>query len=80
MQFLFHTGITQYLPLTSSEIFKVCVLHVCLYESENWLLTDSCMDKSSVLRSFSLLRKVGLNQSRHNLSKSYTLALLNGSS
>ena len=27
-------------PLTASEIFEVCVLPVCLYGCENWLLTD----------------------------------------
>ena len=27
-------------PLTASEVVQVCVMPVCLYESENWLLTD----------------------------------------
>ena len=27
-------------PLTSSEVFEVCVLSVCLYGCENWLLTE----------------------------------------
>ena len=30
-------------PLTSSEIFNVCILPVCLYGYENWLLTDSLL-------------------------------------
>ena len=30
-------------PLTSSEIFNVCILPVCLYGCENWLLTDSLL-------------------------------------
>ena len=27
-------------PLSSSELFEVCVLPVCLYGSENWILTE----------------------------------------
>ena len=27
-------------PLTVSEVYEVCVLPICLYGSENWLLTD----------------------------------------
>ena len=27
-------------PLTSSEVVQVCVMPVCLYSSENWLLTS----------------------------------------
>ena len=30
-------------PLTCSEIFEVCILPVCLYGCENWLLTDSLL-------------------------------------
>ena len=30
-------------PLTASEIFEVCVLPVCLYGCENWLLTNSLL-------------------------------------
>ena len=31
-------------PLTSSEVYKVCIVPVCLYGSENWLLTDQLLD------------------------------------
>ena len=27
-------------PLTSSEVYKVCIVPICLYGSENWLLTN----------------------------------------
>ena len=30
-------------PLTASELFEMCVLPICLYGCENWLLTDSLL-------------------------------------
>ena len=31
-------------PLTSSELYTVCVLPVCLYGSESWVLTEMMID------------------------------------
>ena len=37
-------------PLTSSEIYNACILPVCLYGCENWLLTDPLLTVLSKLK------------------------------
>ena len=51
-------------PLTASEVFETCVLPVCLYGCENWLLTDPLL---ALLEDFqSEIGKRILNLPRHH--------------
>ena len=60
-------------PLTSSELYEVCVLPVCLYGSENWLLTEPMI---STIEQFQAdLGKKILNIPKHHSNLTPLVAL-----
>ena len=60
-------------PLTASEIFETCIIPICLYGSENWLLTDSLLE---VLEDFQAeIGKKILKLPKHHANLSTLIAL-----